>query len=110
MPRCELPSNVGDSKFHAICVGFHEINLRDRAFPVCINSCGVNARNHGGLLVSGQVWGEAGLVGRPAILDLPVGKGHVVSFNFNPMHRYMNRGDHRMLWNAILNWEKILAK
>jgi len=62
------------------------------------------------LLVSGQVWGGQGLVGRPAILDMPVGKGHVVSFNFNPMHRDMNRGDHRMLWNAILNWEKILAR
>ncbi len=61
------------------------------------------------LLVSGQVWGEQALVGRPAILDVPVGKGHVVSFNFNPMHREMNRGDHRLLWNAILNWEKILA-
>ena len=62
------------------------------------------------LLVSGQVWGEAGLIGRPAIFDMPVGKGHVVSFNFNPMHRDMNRGDHRMLWNAILNWEQILAR
>jgi len=60
------------------------------------------------LLVSGQVWGEQGLVGRPAILDMPVGKGHVVSFNFNPMHRDMNRGDHRLLWNAILNWQAIL--
>ena len=60
------------------------------------------------LLVSGQVWGEQGLIGRPAILDMAVGKGHVVSFNFNPMHRDMNRGDHRMLWNAILNWRKIL--
>jgi hypothetical protein len=59
------------------------------------------------LLVSGQVWGEAGLIGRPAVLDMPVGRGHVVSFNFNPMHRDMNRGDHRMLWNAILNWQAI---
>jgi hypothetical protein len=62
------------------------------------------------LLVSGQVWGEAGLIGRPAILDMPVGKGHVVSFNFNPMHRDMNRGDHRLLWNAILNWQAILSE
>jgi hypothetical protein len=61
------------------------------------------------LLVSGQVWGEQGLLGRPAILDMPVGKGHVVSFNFNPMHRDMNRGDHRLLWNAILNWQAILS-
>ena len=40
---------------------------------------------------------------------MPVGKGHVVSFNFNPMHRDLNRGDQRLLWNAILNWQAILA-
>ncbi len=58
---------------------------------------------------SGQAWGEENLIGRPAILDMPVGKGHVVCFNFNPMHRDMNRGDQRLLWNAILNWQAILA-
>jgi hypothetical protein len=60
------------------------------------------------LVVSGQAWGEANLVGRPAILDMPVGRGHVVSFNFNPLHRDLNRGDQRMLWNAILNWRAIV--
>ena len=58
---------------------------------------------------SGQAWGEENLIGRPAILDMPVGKGHVVSFNFNPMHRDLNRGDQRMLWNTILNWQAIVA-
>ena len=60
-------------------------------------------------LVSGQVWGAENLVGRPAIFDLPVGRGHVVAFNFNPMHRDLNRGDQRMLWNAIINWQAIMA-
>ncbi|MGH9499866.1 MAG: M14 family zinc carboxypeptidase [Terriglobales bacterium] len=60
-------------------------------------------------VVSGQAWGEQNLIGRPAILDMPVGKGHVVSFNFNPMHRDLNRGDQRLLWNAILNWQAIIA-
>jgi len=60
-------------------------------------------------VVSGQAWGEENLIGRPAILDMPVGKGHVISFNFNPMHRDLNRGDQRLLWNAILNWQAILA-
>jgi hypothetical protein len=60
------------------------------------------------LLVSGQVWGEAGLIGRPAILDMPAGKGHVVAFNFNPFHRDLNRGDQRLVWNAIINWQFIL--
>jgi hypothetical protein len=58
-------------------------------------------------LVSGQVWGESNLIGRPAILDMPVGRGRVVAFNFNPLHRDLNRGDQRLLWNAILNWEAL---
>jgi len=60
-------------------------------------------------VVSGQAWGEENLIGRPAILDMPVGKGHVVAFNFNPMHRDMNRGDQRLLWNTMLNWQAIVS-
>lgn len=61
-------------------------------------------------VVSGQAWGESGLIGRPAILDMPVGHGHVVSFNFNPLHRDLNRGDQRMLWNTIINWQWIIHR
>jgi hypothetical protein len=66
-------------------------------------------REKNDFVVSGQAWGEENLIGRPAILDMPVGKGHVVTFNFNPMHRDMNRGDQRLLWNAILNWQAIVT-
>ncbi len=57
-----------------------------------------------GMLVSGALKGEDELEGRPAILDFPVGRGRVIAFNFNPVHRNLNRSDHRFLWNAILNW------
>ena len=60
-------------------------------------------------VISGQAWGESNLIGRPAIFDLPEGAGHVVAFNFNPLHRDLNRGDQRMLWNAIINWRAILT-
>ena len=60
-------------------------------------------------VVSGQAWGEENLIGRAAILDMPVGKGHVITFNFNPLHRDLNRGDQRMLWNAIINWRAIVG-
>jgi Zinc carboxypeptidase len=60
-------------------------------------------------VVSGQAWSEENLIGRPAILDMPVGKGHVITFNFNPLHRDLNRGDQRMLWNAIINWRAIVG-
>jgi Zinc carboxypeptidase len=62
------------------------------------------------LVVSGQAWGEENLIGHPAIFDMPVGRGRVIAFNFNPLHRDLNRGDERLLWNAILNWQAILAK
>jgi hypothetical protein len=62
------------------------------------------------LLVSGQVWGAENVIGHPAIFDLPVGEGRVIIYNFNPLHRDMNRGDQRMLWNAIINWQAIRAR
>lgn len=57
------------------------------------------------MLVSGGIKGEDTLEGRPAILDIPVGKGRVLAYNFNPIHRDLNRSDHRLLWNALLNWQ-----
>jgi hypothetical protein len=61
------------------------------------------------LVVSGGAKGEDVLEGRPAILDMPAGKGHVIAFNFNPQHRDLNRSDYRLLWNAIINWQAIVT-
>ncbi len=59
------------------------------------------------MLVSGALKGEDELEGRPAVLDLPAGKGRVIAFNFNPIHRDLNRSDHRLLWNALINWSAL---
>ncbi|HEY7575180.1 MAG TPA: M14 family zinc carboxypeptidase [Thermoanaerobaculia bacterium] len=59
------------------------------------------------LVVSGGVKGGDDLVGKPAILDVPVGKGRVVAFDFDPIHRYMTRSDFRLVWNALLNWNDL---
>ena len=59
------------------------------------------------MLVSGAVKGEDDLEGRPAILDLPAGRGRVLAYNFNPIHRDLNRSDYRFLWNAVLNWNAL---
>jgi hypothetical protein len=59
------------------------------------------------LVVSGGVLGGDELRGRPAILAVPTGDGVVVAYNFNPMHRDLNRSDYRLLWNAILNWRSL---
>jgi len=56
------------------------------------------------LVISGGIKGASELDGKPAILDIPVGEGRVVAFNFDPIHRTLTRSDFRMVWNAILNW------
>jgi hypothetical protein len=50
------------------------------------------------MVVSGGARNEKALQGRPAILDVPVGRGRIVVFNFNPLHRDLNYSDHRLLW------------
>ncbi len=59
------------------------------------------------MLVAGALKGEDDLEGRPAILDLPAGKGRVIAYNFEPIHRDLNRSDFRFLWNALLNWSAL---
>jgi hypothetical protein len=61
----------------------------------------------GPLVLSGFVRGESEVDGKPAILDVPVGKGRVILFAFNPLHRYLNLSDFRFAYNAILNWNDL---
>lgn len=64
-------------------------------------------KDPGPMILSGGMRGEDTLEGRPAIVDLPAGRGRVLAYNFNPMHRDLNRSDYRLLWNAILNWNAL---
>lgn len=60
------------------------------------------------LVISGGVENGDDLQGHPAILDLAVGEGRVIAYNFNPLHRDLNHSDYRFLWNAVLNWRYLL--
>jgi hypothetical protein len=60
------------------------------------------------LVISGGiVKGESIIDGEPALISKPVGDGHVVMFNWNPMHRHVNLHDHGFVYNAILNWNDL---
>ena len=59
------------------------------------------------LVVSGGVKGADEIAGKPAILDLPTGRGRVLAFDFDPIHRYQTLSDFRLVWNAILNWNDL---
>jgi len=59
------------------------------------------------LVLSGFVKGEDSVDGTPAILDIPVEKGRVILFSFNPLHRYLNHSDFRFVYNVLLNWNDL---
>ncbi len=61
------------------------------------------------LLVSGMLAGGAELANRPAVVDIPVGKGHVVMFANNPMWRHQTHGSFALLFNAALNYDNLGA-
>lgn len=56
-------------------------------------------------LLSGYVDNQSNLEKQGAIIDIPRNAGgRVVLFSFNPLHRYLNHGDHTFVHNALLNW------
>jgi hypothetical protein len=59
------------------------------------------------LWISGMLDKPEELAERPAVIDCPVGKGHVVLFANNPMWRYETHGSHALVFNAILHWDQL---
>jgi hypothetical protein len=59
------------------------------------------------LLVSGLLDGGADIAQRPVVVDVPVGKGHVVLFANNPIWRGETLGSYFMVFNAILNHDSL---
>ncbi|MFQ5743149.1 MAG: alkyl sulfatase dimerization domain-containing protein, partial [Acidobacteriota bacterium] len=59
------------------------------------------------LLVSGMINNGRSLAARPAIIDAPVGDGHVVMFAINPIWRQQTLGQFGLLFNAILHFDSL---
>ena len=59
------------------------------------------------LLVSGLLVVADELAGKAAVIDAPVGKGHVVMFAIRPMWRYQSQGTFAMVLNAMANWNAL---
>jgi hypothetical protein len=56
---------------------------------------------------SGLMVGAADIKNRPAIVDLPVGSGQVLMFMTNPVYRWQNFGEFRMLYNALFSYKDL---
>ena len=59
------------------------------------------------LLVSGLLAGGSELAGKAAVVDAPVGKGHVVLFGIRPLWRWESQGSFAMAINAMANWNHL---
>jgi len=58
------------------------------------------------LLASGLLDGND-VAQRPVVVDVPLGKGHVVLFANNPMYRGATIGSYFLVFNALLNYDRL---
>jgi len=65
--------------------------------------------NQNELFVSGLLDGGGSIAQRPAVVDVPMEKGHVVLFGNNPMYRGETIGSYFMVFNTLLNFDNLNA-
>jgi hypothetical protein len=61
------------------------------------------------LLVSGLLDGGGDIAQRAVVVDVPVGKGHVVLFAANPIYRGETIASYPMVFNTIVNFDSLDA-
>ena len=59
------------------------------------------------LLVSGLLVAGDELAGKAAVVDAPVGAGHVLMFGIRPLWRWESQGSFALALNAIANWDHL---
>jgi Zinc carboxypeptidase len=59
------------------------------------------------LWISGMLSGASELANAPAVVDVPMGKGHIVLFANNPMWRQETQGSFMLILNAALNFDHL---
>ncbi len=60
-----------------------------------------NYAAEGRVLASGLMVGDERLAGKGAVLDVTLGKGHIVLYGFRVQHRAQTRGTFKLLFNAL---------
>jgi len=59
------------------------------------------------LNMSGMLQNPGELQGAAAVLDVPVGDGHVILFATRPIRRWNTYGNHALVWNVLMNWNDL---
>jgi Zinc carboxypeptidase len=79
-----------------------QVPERDRGGQVLMRFPGTDKS-----VLSGLMKGAGEIRNRPAIVDVPVGRGRVLLFATNPCYRWQNFGEFNMLFNAVTNFNDI---
>ena len=58
-------------------------------------------------VVAGMVRNEQEIVGHGSVFCIPLGKGSVLAFTFDPLHRFLNQHEAPMVWNALIHWDRL---
>ena len=66
-------------------------------------------QNPNDMLLSGTLANGQVLSNRAALVDAPLGKGHVVMFAIRPFWRWQTQGTYSLGFNAIMNWNDLDA-
>jgi hypothetical protein len=61
------------------------------------------------LLVSGLLDGGNDIAQRPAVIDAPLEKGHVILFANNPIYRGETIGSYFLVFNTVMNFDNLSA-
>ena len=56
------------------------------------------------------MFGVSEIKGRAAVVKTSVGQGEVVMFTTNPVWRWQNTGEYRMMFHTILNYKNLNEK
>ena len=66
---------------------------------------GVLTYPQNGVLASGWLLGEQFLAGRSAVMDVPIGRGHLVLFGIRPQYRAQPNATFKLVFNGLYYWE-----
>jgi hypothetical protein len=61
------------------------------------------------MVLSGMITNGSEIAEKPAVVDVPHGKGHIVLFANNPMWRGETSGSFFLIFNAMLNYDHLNA-
>lgn len=65
------------------------------------------AQNADSVLMSGLIAAGGEMAGKAAVIDAPVGTGHVILMGTRPWYRWQNQGSMALAFNAIANWNAL---